>query len=133
MKNLILSAIICLFALPAFASGLPPLARNTAITDGLIAVGMAIEISEQCPEISARTLKGLLYLNALKHDARAAGYSGEQIDAFIDDNAEKAKLETRARAILAERGAVPGDPDSYCTVGRAEVAADSATGRLLRD
>jgi hypothetical protein len=110
----------------------PALRDNTRITEGLIAVGIAIEISDKCPDLSARKLKGLVYLQSLKNAARDEGYSDAEIDAFIENKAEKAQLESRARAYLAQNGASGPANDAYCHVGRAEIDSDSQAGRLLR-
>lgn len=117
----------------AAAPAQPPLSQFAPVTEGLIAVGMALELSETCPQIDARQLRGLFYLNALKRQAQEAGYSSAQIDAFVEDDAQKAALEAEARARLAALGAVPGDTASHCRVARAEIQRGSDAGRLLRD
>lgn len=101
------------------------------IREGLIVVGSAYELSEKCGSISARTIRGAIYLNALRNRAIALGFTQAQVDAYTDDNVEKARLEGIARARLAEKGVVPGQEATYCAVGRAEIAAGSAIGRLL--
>ncbi len=101
------------------------------IREGLITVGSAYEISEKCGSISARTFRGLGYLNSLRNRALALGFTQAQIDAYTDDKVEQDRLEGIARARLAEKGTVAGQEETYCTVGRAEIAAGSAIGRLL--
>lgn len=101
------------------------------IREGLIVVGSAYEISEKCGTISARTFRGLAYLNSLRNRALALGFTPAQIDAYTDDKAEQDRLEGIARARLAEKGVVAGQEASYCAVGRAEMAAGTAIGRLL--
>ena len=124
-------AVSAMLALPGAA--LPPLSQNAEITEGLIAVGMALELSDRCDGLSARTLRGVFYLNGLKNAARSAGYPDAQIDAFVDDRAERTRLEGIARDRLAALGATQGDADSYCRVGRDQIAAGSQVGRLLKD
>jgi hypothetical protein len=102
------------------------------VTEGLIAVGIAYEISEVCGSISARTLRGLGYLNQLSNHAKGLGFTTAQIDAFRKDRAEKNRLESIARDRLASMGARRGDAASHCAVGRAEIAKESAIGYLLR-
>ena len=102
------------------------------VRDGIIYTGMAYEISEQCDSISARLFRGLNYLQSLRRHARDLGYSEAEIDAYINDGAEKDRLEDIARAQLTRLGAVPGEKDSYCTVGRAQIAANTRVGWLLR-
>lgn len=126
------TALILAFTIAFSASARPALRDNAQVTNGLIAVGMALEIEKQCDEISARKLKGLMFLSSLKRAAKGQGYSEQEIEDFVDNKAEKAKLEARARANLAQKGAVSGNAESFCTVGRAEIAAASVTGGLLR-
>ena len=114
------------------ASALPPLKDVAEIRDGIIAAGMAIEIGDKCDSISVRLLRGALYLNSLKSRAEDLGYSRAEIDAYVDDRAEKSRLEGIARERLAELGAVAGQGDTYCAVGQSEIGAQTAVGRLLR-
>ncbi len=58
-------------------------------------------------------------------------YSEAEIRAFIDDPAEKARMRDEARAYLAGHGVTRGDAESYCRLGRAEIAAGSRIGQLI--
>ena len=102
------------------------------VRDGIIYTGMAYEISEQCDSINARLFRGLGYLQSLRRYAGELGYSQAEIEAYINNAAEKDRLEGIARAQLARLGVVPGESDSYCTVGRAQIAANTRVGWLLR-
>ena len=126
------SLTVLALALPTSAlADLPPLGQVPAVTEGLIAAAIAYEIGEVCGPVDARLLRGLSYLGDLKAEARRLGYTADQIDAFTDDDAERDRLEGIARERLAAMGAVEGRPDTYCDVGRAEIAAGSVVGRLL--
>lgn len=114
------------------ASALPPLKDVPEIRDGIIAAGMAIEIGDKCDSISVRLLRGALFLNSLKSRAEDLGYSRDEIDAYVDDRAEKSRLEGVARARLAELGAVAGQGDTYCAVGQSQIDLQTSVGRLLR-
>ena len=122
--------IFVLIASAALAK--PPLREVEEVRDGLITAGIAIEIDDNCDDISVRLIRGLSYLEGLKRTARDLGYSEAEIDAYVDDKAEKSRLEGMARDWLAERGAVAGDESSYCAIGSAEMAIGSQVGRLLR-
>ena len=103
MRRLILPTLLA--ATIATASGAQtPLKDVTEISEGLIAAGMAIEIADNCDNISVRLIRGYSYLNGLKSRARELGYSGDEIDAYVDDKVEKARLEDIARQRLAEFG-----------------------------
>ena len=109
-----------------------PLKDVAYVRDGIIHVGMAYEISEKCGDLSARLFRGLGFLQSLKNHARGLGYTDAEIDAYVNDAAEKDRLEAIARAALADLGVVEGVESSYCAVGRAQIAANTRVGWLLR-
>lgn len=104
----------------------------TRVTEGIIAVGMAVELSDKCSTLSPRKLRGLSFLSGLQNHARELGFSQAQIDAYIDDREEKRRLEAIARDRLARLGVVVGQESTYCTVGRAQMGEGTQVGRLLR-
>lgn len=127
MRGLIPFLTVSLLAAPAAAD----LKNETAISEALITIGIAYEISEVCPEIGARRLRGLNALLGLRSRAQAMGYSNAEIEAYIDNDAEKDRLEAIARDRLARLGARRGDTPAHCTVGRSEIAKNTGIGRLL--
>ena len=129
-----LAALALGLALPAAAQAeIPPLGRVERISEGLIAAAIAYEIGERCDSLDGRLVQGLAFLWSLESHARSLGFTREEIDAYIDDDAEKARLEAIARDRLRALGAVEGDGETYCAVGRAEMAKGSQVGRLLAD
>ena len=104
-----------------------PEVRNT-----LVAVAAGDMIRKECTTISPRMLRVFNLRNQLLSTARAAGFSREQIDAYVDDKIEKDRLKGLARQYLAQKGVDPDSPSSYCTVGKAEIAAKTPVGRLLK-
>jgi len=119
-----------ILATPALAQ--VPLKDQTEISEGLIAAAIAYEIGDKCDSINARLIRGVSFLNGLRDRAGELGYSDAEIEAYMDDRAEKRRLEAEARARLAAMGAVDGEWETYCAVGRTEIAAGSQIGRLLR-
>ncbi len=119
-------------AAPLSAAQADGIYDEVEIRNGLLVVGMAYEISEKCGSIDARTLRGVTTLLNLKSRARAMGYSNAEIDAFVDDKVEKKRLEGIARGQLVQLGVVAGQADTYCTVGRDQIAKGTGVGRLLR-
>ena len=131
------TAPILALALTLSASAWPahaqtPLKDVAHVRDGIIYVGMAYELSERCDDLSARLFRGISYLNSLRNHARELGYSEAEIDAYVNDDAEKDRLEGIARTALADLGVIEGDEASYCAVGRAQIAANTRVGWLLR-
>ncbi len=132
-KMALTTAMVLAIVFPAASLPAQTALKDVAeIRDGIIYVGMAYEISEKCDSISARLFRGLAYLQSLRRRASVLGYSEAEIDAYINDKAEKARLEGIARAQLASLGVVPEQAESYCTVGRAQIAANTRVGWLLR-
>jgi Family of unknown function (DUF5333) len=74
----------------------------------------------------------LMKIEDLKSYALDQGYSRDEVEAFIKNKDQKNRLKAEAAAYLAEAGAVEGDPESYCKVGRDEIAKGSLIGELLR-
>ncbi len=109
-----------------------PLSEVTVVTEGLITAAIAYEIGDKCDSVDARVTTGINFLWGLKAQASDLGYSDDEIRAYIDDDVEKDRLEAIARDRLRDMGAVEGEWDTYCAVGRAEMAAGTQIGKLLR-
>lgn len=114
------------------AAAKPRLGDQPSIREGLFSVAIAYEISEVCPSIRPRMIAGIMRLNALRSQALRLGYTRAEVDAFMEDETEKQRLEALARQELHRRGAIPGDVASHCRLGEAEIAAGSLVGQLLR-
>ncbi len=128
MKRLIL--ILSLLATPALA--LDPINREPHINASLMAGRVGDVIRNTCPSISARMVVAYSKLKELERYARDKGYSDADFETFMDDKAEKNRMKAQADAYLRDAGAVAGDPESYCRVGRDEIAKGSLIGELLR-
>jgi len=124
-------ALACIISAGA-ASAQTALKEVAHVRDGIIDVGMAYELSEHCDSIRARLFRGLGFLQSLKGHASELGFTDEEIDDYVNDRNEKKRLEAIARAKLATLGVVEGEEASYCAVGRAQIAANTRVGWLLR-
>lgn len=125
-------ALIALAALAVPALAKVPLNQNQHITDSLVAGRVADVIRSTCPSISARMFTALSGLEDLKQYAIDQGYTETEVKAFLKDKTEKARIKGLATDYLARAGAVEGDVESYCVVGRDEIARKTLTGSLLR-
>ena len=132
-RPLLALALLCGAPAALAAQDLPPLGEVPVITEGLINTAIAYELDRKCDELDGRRLQGIAFLWSLESEARRLGYSRREIQAFIDDDAEKDRLEAIARERLRGMGAVEGQWDTYCAVGREEIAKASPIGRLLND
>ena len=130
MKKLIAIALTAAtLAAPALA--LEPLPQERYINDRLIAARVADRVRRECPSINARIVYAWSQARALKRYAENKGYSSSQIDAFLDSKQEKARIYAAAEDYLTRNGARKGDAESFCRIGRGEIASKSVAGSLL--
>lgn len=122
---------LCLI-LPVVAEAKPPLRDVKEIDNELYYIAVANEISEQCNSISGRRLKAIGVMWNLKSKANKLGYSDAEIRAYVDSDAEKARMRRKGEAYLAQNGVSYGNPQSFCTLGRKEIDRNSAIGVYLR-
>ena len=132
-KFLTVLALVVALASPAAAQDVrPDLSENVKLNDTLFAILVADEIRKQCDTISGRVIKGIGMLWELVNDARAEGYSQEEIDAYRNSDEAKAALRERGDVLMALNGVSYEDPQSFCRWGRDEIADQSLIGSLLR-
>ena len=128
MRVPMLAAILCLTTTPALAD-----IRNEAdIRERILVVGEAEALVKGCSRVKERRMVGIQFLMATARMAMAKGYSRAEIEAYVEDDAEKERLRAIARDRVAAKGAVRGDEASHCRLARAEMARGSDVGRLLR-
>jgi len=129
--RMISSMALCLaFAVPSQA--VAGMADEKDINDGLLVAAIAEKIQRECDTIGGRLIKGRAYLNGLKDLANARGYSDAEIEAYIDDDVEKARMRDRRNTYYSSKGASNLDADSLCVLGHQEIAKNSTIGQLLR-
>jgi len=131
-KHLALCAVAIVIATPAVALAKPPLREVPRIYNGLYAIALADEIRQNCDSLNGRVLKAIGILRGLRRHANDLGYSDDEIRTFIDSDAEKDRMRAKGEAFLAANGVSYDNPDSFCTLGRAEIAKNSAIGALLK-
>ena len=104
------------------------------IWGGLLHAGIVAHIVAECDSIDgpSRLVQNAFFLS-LYNQARRLGASRAQIEAFVEDEAEKARLEGEVRRYIESTGARPDDPASVCALGRAEIDARSPVGRRLNE
>lgn len=124
-----LAATLTLTALPAAA--LEPLSQEKYINDRLIAARIADRIRRECPTIDGRIVLAYMKARELKKYALDKGYSETQIEAFLDSRTDKDRIYAVAEDYMAKNGVKAGDADSFCRLGREEIARNTVTGSLL--
>ena len=126
-----LTAATVLSTLAAPALALPPLSQEKYVNDRLIAARVADRVRRECPSINARIVYAWSQARALKRYAEDKGYSASEIDAFLDSKQDKARIYAAAEDYLTRNGARKGDAESFCRIGRNEIASKSVAGSLL--
>lgn len=133
MKRKTIITAMAVFAMTtANAAALTPLPKEYHINQSLMSAKVADRIRKTCPSISARMLVALGKANALKAYAVSKGYKEDEVRAFIKDPVEKARVKAMAADYLKSHGAEVGNAESYCTLGREEIAKKSLIGQMLR-
>ena len=125
-------AVAALMTVPGVVQAKPPLSDVAEIDNELYYIAIANEISEYCPSISGRRLKAIGVMWGLRSKANELGYSDTEIRAYVESDAEKDRMRAKGEAYLAQNGVSYDKPNSFCTLGRAEIERNSAIGVYLR-
>lgn len=133
LKSVVFSGALMLGATAATAQAAVPLAQEPHINQQLMAGAVGDAIRKSCPSISARMVTVYFKMKELENYARKAGYREAEVKVFLKDAAEKARIKGMAADYMAANGVIEGDVESYCTLGRAEIAKGSLIGSLLRE
>lgn len=136
MKTVKIAALSICLAAPLVAGparALEPITQEKHINTVLLQGFIADKIADTCPSIEPRKLRALNELIKLRDYALKQGYKADEVRAFVEDKAEKARGKAQATEWLKKAGAAEGDVAAHCKVGRDEIARNSLIGYLLRD
>ncbi|MFN3277831.1 MAG: DUF5333 domain-containing protein [Paracoccus hibiscisoli] len=131
MKRPLIAAALALATLTTPAAALEPLSQNAYVNDRLTQARVADVVRRNCPSIDARLVRAFSEARALKRHARNQGYSEAQIDAFLDSRADRQRIYAEADRYMVENGVVNGQPETFCRLGRDEIARQTVAGSLL--
>ncbi|MGY6547520.1 MAG: DUF5333 domain-containing protein [Roseinatronobacter sp.] len=109
--------------------------RNTpVIYNGLFTAALIKHITDTCPAIAppGRIARVNFFLG-LYNRARGLGFSRAQIEAFVEDKSEQARMRGTVKQHLRRAGVDPDDEAAVCAHARAEIAGRTALGRQLRE
>ncbi len=123
---------VVLLATTAAADARVALQDSKTIEDGLVIVAIGDALRKNCDTITPRVFRAYGYARKLYNQARALGYSDDEIDAYLDSEADKARVRGKAGAYLAKQGVKKDDPASYCAAGQSEIERNTQIGVLLR-
>lgn len=133
MKPLNTLMLAVTLAVPAGTVHAKPSLRDVPEIENIIfAAALAHEISKNCHSIKPRKVKAIGMAWALKSRANDLGYSDDEIRAYVESDAEKARMRAKGRRFLNANGVNYSKPETFCTFGHAEIAESSAIGVLLK-
>lgn len=108
------------------------LEADAELWSGLFALAMGNEIQENCGSIDVRTFRTTRFIYSLYSRARGYGFSRDEIRGFQRADSTEARLRSEVTAYFAQHNVQAGNEQSYCDLGRAEIAAQTQAGELLR-
>ena len=130
--RVILLALLVLFPASAIAEDRLPMNQDPELERGLRLVAQGHFVRKYCDSVSPRVFRAYGLLNSLKSRAEELGYSEEEMEAYVDDPTEKARVEGLAKLDLEAMGAVFGQPDTFCDVAKTQIAAGRGFGWYFR-
>ena len=104
---------------------------DAMIEDGLQIVATGRMLVKGCEAISPRRLRAFSFVRSLQKRARDLGYSDAEIDQYLDSDRDKDRVKAKARKYLEARGVNFNEPETLCSVGLAEIQAETTVGRFL--
>jgi len=109
--------------------------RNTPdLWNALYLAAVVNEIARRCDNLRGPgRFERTRYFLALYNQARRLGFSRAQLEAFVEDQGERARMTGHVEAYFRSKGARSDDPASICALGRAEMAAGTPVGQRLSE
>lgn len=120
-----------LAAVPAEAK--PPLREVKEIDDPLYYIAVASEIDKYCGSIAGLRMKAISKMYQLRARANDLGYSDGEIRSYVESKAEQNRMRKKGEAYLAANGVSYSKPDTFCALGKKEIARSSAIGIYLKE
>ena len=132
----LLAVVMLVVATPSFSapsSDWPELWALKKIENGLIDIGLAHGIQENCDTIEPNRLRGLLYANSLGYYAVQKGYKWSVVRKFFLSEKERAILREKVIAFVKKKGIRNYErPNALCALGMEEIKKNSRVGVMLR-
>ncbi|SEK99299.1 DUF5333 domain-containing protein [Roseovarius nanhaiticus] len=130
--RIVTTTILALAVSAGASSAQAGLADERDINAGLLAVAAADKIRRECGDLSGKFWAARSYVNQLKGMASERGYTEAEIDAYVNDDAEQAKMRERRNAYFKSKGASNLDAASLCRLGQDEIKNRSRIGSFLK-
>jgi hypothetical protein len=88
------------------------------IYNRLYVAALVNEIVKRCEDLSGpNRLARTTYFLGVYNQARRIGFSRAQIEGFVEDREERARMEARVQSYVESKGASLDDPASICALG----------------
>ena len=109
--------------------------RSTpAIYNGLFTAALIKHVTDTCPGIEPPgRMRRVSFFLGLYNQARGLGFSRDQIEAFVEDKSEQARLRGVVESHLTRAGVDPKSETEVCAYARSQIAERTALGRQLRE
>ena len=121
-------------AAPSQAEVNETLRGTPAIYNGLFTAALIKHVTDTCPAIAPPgRLTRVNFLLGLYNNARGMGFSRSQIEGFVEDKAEQARMRGIVESHLRRAGVSPSSETEVCAYARAQIAERTALGRQLRE
>ena len=109
------------------------LRADPRVQNGVLIIAIGDIIRDNCSNIADRRGRSIPFLVGLVRHAQSLGYSRSEIEAYVDSEEERDRVEDLARRWIVQQGADFSTPETICAVARDEISAQSAIGRLIRE
>ncbi len=107
---------------------------NSDIYNGLFTAALIRHIVDVCPAIEPPgRLRRVSYFLSLYNQARGMGFSRAQIEGFVEDKDEQARMQGLVDSHLQREGVDPASEAEVCAFARAQIAERTALGRQMRE
>ena len=104
------------------------------IYNGLFTAALIKHVTDTCPAVAPPgRLARVNYFLGLYNQARRLGFSRAQIEAFVEDKAEQARMRGLVEAHLRRAGVDPASEAEICAFAQDEITRRTALGRQLRE
>lgn len=115
----------------ASATDYEPLRNDDRMHSELLGASVAYLLDENCSELGLRKFRLLNKAFSLRKHAVSLGFSTKEVMAYVDSEDEQDRFRAIAEPLLATKGVVDGQEETYCTVGRVEIEKGTFAGSLL--
>jgi hypothetical protein len=104
------------------------------IYNGLFTAALIKHVVDTCPTVEPPgRLARVRYFLGLYNQARGLGFTRAQIEAFVEDKAEQARMRGVVEAHLQRAGVNPKSEAEVCAYARVQMTERTALGRQLRE